>query len=422
MATAVLWQLGLGAFVLLATIVAAAFVPGVLANVDLAVQETMFLLVLLLGSSLAIEMSSDFARGVLTGYHRWDINSGIAALTETLTAIGLIVCLLAGGGLVSLGIVVLVFSIVAALLRVYASSKFFDYRELSLGLANWSEGVKLAVFGFKQSAVNLPIVLTTQSFVIFIGVVAGPAVLAVYSRPLALATHIDVLVRKYTNMLVSVSGSLVGAGDSGQVRDLFLQSSRYTAAIAFPMLAMLAIYGDTIVTVWMGSEYVSPGLTFVLGIGFALPLLGSASVHVLTGANQHGVIAKFSNVLMLVLLPIALFALNDRTLSLVEVAAAMVIVLSTIRGLVPIAIALRRLEVSVAQYAKEALAIPVLAVVMLVIVSATVNGQFPANSLTAMFVGGGLCASTMLAIYWALLLDKSTRQSIVRRFNLNAAR
>ncbi len=96
-------------------------------------------LVLLLGGSLAIQVSLAGFSGVITGCHRWDLHNYIDAGAYALTVLGMIIVLYVGGGLPGLALMNLCGQVLGRIARCMVAYRVFP--ELSVRPANvrWAE-------------------------------------------------------------------------------------------------------------------------------------------------------------------------------------------------------------------------------------------------------------------------------------------
>jgi O-antigen/teichoic acid export membrane protein len=95
-----------------------------------------------------------------------------------------------------------------------------------------------------------------------------------------------------TTLLQALSpmvAALHGRGDSEAIRRLFLRMSRYSAAIAAPLVCVVAACRDWLLTVWMGERFVAAGpVVLVLLASFYVTSHNHAGWSVMAGRRQLG--------------------------------------------------------------------------------------------------------------------------------------
>ena len=186
-----------GAIVLTLTILATAFVPT-LFSTRLAghIREAQWL-VLLLGAGLVVQFVFGIFGGVVTGCHRWGVHNAITSGVYVVTASGMILALLGGGGLPAMAGVSLAGEVVSGVLRVAAAYRFCPELRVSFGAASLRHAAELIGFGGKSLLESVSRVILYQTNHLLILGFLGPAALALYSRPTALVRHTSHLLNKF---------------------------------------------------------------------------------------------------------------------------------------------------------------------------------------------------------------------------------
>jgi O-antigen/teichoic acid export membrane protein len=278
--------------------------------------------------------------------------------------------------------------------------------------------VRMLVFGMKTNLIRVPQLLVAMTVTYILAAVSGPAALAVYARPGALLRHVESVVSKFSIMLSSTAGSLDGLGKQEDIREIFLTGTRSSLAISLPLLLVIALYGDVIIRVWMGEEYVNPVLAPLYAAGMLLPLANSGAMQVLVGLNSHGRVAIASMVACLVAMAIGGavgFAIGWTPNVAAAVAGASLTLGPGI--VVPIA-ACRRLEVRISEYVSRVFKVPAGCNLVFVAILAIPRLHTPNpsafESLAAIVAAGCILA----ALYWAFLLEPQTKQALVDRLRL----
>lgn len=378
-------------------------------------------LISLLGGGLAIKMLCWPARGVLTGYHRWSTTSAITAFGDILLLFLMIANLYTGGGLAALGLAYVGSTVVTETLRVYFARRLHGARFLVWSNLDRKMTRELVVFGVKANVSGLPILIVVQSASLILASVSGPAALAVYARPLALTRYVQTIVLKFANILTSTTAGLKGLGRDSEIREFFLQGTRAAFAISVPLLLVVAFYGDVMVRVWMGDDYVDPFLAPLLAAGMLMPYANAAAMQVLTGLNAHGRAAALSlasSSLVLAAGVAVVFALGWTPRSTAVLVGAS---LTAGPGLVVPFMACRLLRVPVAQYVRRALILPAISGTLLGGFFAMHRLRVPQPSVTESTIAILMAGIVLSLVYWCFLLERDTRDGLLRRLNLRTA-
>jgi O-antigen/teichoic acid export membrane protein len=292
--TVVAIQLAIAMAVLIAVLIIAWTIPLMFEEQLEDQSKTTMWVVVYLGASLAVQMAFDAWRGVLTGCHRWDYYNALNSGSYAIICVVMLLALDAGYGLTGMSIVYFVGTLLTELVRYKLARRVCPELSLHRSLVNKEDAIKVFRFGAKNILLGLPGFVTIQTVNIFVVAFLGPAALAILSRPLALVRTVNVLVSKYSNVLVPTAGSLQSQEKFEELQEFALQSSRIGLLLCVPPLAFLIVLGDLTVDVWMGPDYALWAVTAILAGGSLISSSQGALLRVLIGMDLHGQIAKYS--------------------------------------------------------------------------------------------------------------------------------
>lgn len=369
----------------------------------------------LLGASVATQMAFNVFGGVLTGCHRWDVHNAVNSGAYAVIAAGMAGALLLGGGLRELSFVYLVGTFGGEIVRMRMAYRICPELRIDPKLATLADIRMLFAFGGKTIVDNLARLLLTQANSLLVASHLGPAALAVYARPGALVRHMDVLVNKFALILSPASSSLKSNQRHDELRELFLQSTRFAAFMATPGTIFLAIIGGSVLQVWMGPRYHASALMALFAIGNYLPLTQRPAQQVLTGLNLHGRVGWASFAVALVGVAAAVIALGTFQVDLFGAALALVIPYTLGNGLFILIYACRQLEIPFGVYFKRVFAAPLLSGIPLALALGAVRLTLGHRPLAAMLVGLVVAAAIMVPVYWQFVLPERMRRKILNK-------
>ncbi|MBT8079989.1 MAG: hypothetical protein KJO31_15530, partial [Gammaproteobacteria bacterium] len=238
---------------------------------------------------------------------------------------------------------------------------------------------------------------------------------------MALFTHVGTLIKHYAQLLTPVAGSLQGLRQEEELKKFFLASLQASFLLTLPGVLLVAGYGDVIVRVWMGEDYVIPMLAPLLGAAVLLPYGNSVALRILVGVDAHGRVAVRALIYTVVTLAIA--CAIAFSVGWTPVVAAMVLGVSLLvgPGIVVLVEACRRFHVSFSEYLSGALLKPMLCNTFLfgvILVSRAVNDELtlPEAALWGTFGGSGI-----VILYWKFLLDEKQRLRLMRKIGIRRA-
>ncbi|MBK9253347.1 MAG: hypothetical protein IPM70_16450 [Proteobacteria bacterium] len=400
-------------FVVLATL-GIVFALPMLVNdrVGVHLEETRWV-VLFLGLSLAVQKGLEAYRGVISGCHRWDLHNGIQAGSHAVSVVAMLTSLLMGGGVVSMAIIYFIGTSLGEMARVVAVAYVCPELKVRWHFVGWDYGRKLALFGGKIFLLGTPPLVLYQTVNIYVASALGPAMLAVLSRPLGLVRHAETLLAKFSNMFSPMAGSIQGSDERAQQRELLYYGARWGVAVAMPASIGLAVLGDSLIELWMGADYVHPGLMALLAIGMFPQIAHASAVQILVGMNLHGRAAIFSMVWVGLALLVGVVIFSYVGWSLNGAALLLVAAMAPSYGIFLPGYLCHLLGVSFSSYFRRVLVLPLVTGAALTVALMAVRLWFAGRPLMTVLVGTLVGCGLTAAIYWRYLLTPGLRARVL---------
>lgn len=374
-------------------------IPSMLKNQLGDQVDTAATIVFYLGASLSVQMAFDSFRGVLTGCHRWTTHNALNAGSYAISATGMLITLMNGGGLEGMAIVYFVVTVLAELFRVRLARAVCPEVRYDWRLVNKRDILKMVRFGLKAVLLYMPRMVILQTVNLFVVANLGVAVLAILARPVALVAHIATLINKFAFVLTPTAGSLQGSGQSAELKEFALTAMRAGWIFTLLPTTYLLVLGDRVIDLWMGPGYANLEIIVILAVGSILPSSQRALITIMIGMNRHGRIAKYGLALSAITILCGLVVVEQFSWSLTS-AAWLIATTSTVGvGLVALLVGCNVLQISASQYVKEILRDPL--VLFVVSSSALLIVRFfgPQTALASIVVGAlihGLVSGILL--------------------------
>jgi O-antigen/teichoic acid export membrane protein len=371
--------------------------------------------VLFLGASLAVQMLSGSARGLLTGYHRWDIHNALHA-GSSLFSLSLMVSFLYFTDLNVVGMAIGYFisTICFESLRFFFVYKVCHEFHFNLRMASLATCKEMLFFGIKSMISNLPPILLLQTINILLFSAVGPAALAVFARPMALTKQIKTFMTKFTLMLTPTTGSMQGAQDNEAIKSLFISTTQLSFAFSLPTLGILFVFGDLVLKYWMGPNYALWSLMMILAIGQLLPMAQDTSIRILMGLNKHGKISVFAFISIFILFAIGLLITGLSNWKLTTAALLFVIPMNIVYGVIVPYYTCKLLKISFKSYLQNTLIKPVLIILPFFILLSFSRYSFSNNDNIMAIVYCSIANLLTLLLYIIFYLPHKTQQKILR--------
>ena len=408
------FHMAAGTVILILTVVLSLFLPDMFgARLGENVVTAQWV-VFLMGISAGLRLSVASFSGVVSGCHRWDLHNAITSGFHTLVVGGMITALCLGGGLIWLAIISSVGLLLADFSRVPVAYRLCHGLHVRPGLATWRQGVSMLAFGGKTLIPSVGNLLLHQTISIMIVAYLGLAPLALFARSQSLIRHLQTLVAKLAHVLTPTASALSGAEKEQELRSLLIRSTRYAFFITLPITLVLAIFGDAILTFWMGSWYGDGTVLTILAIGF-LPTIGHLPVlSILAGMNAHGrpgLAYLFASIFAAALTSIAL---GPMQLGLTGAAVAIVVPLALANGVYLPIYACRRMEIRITRFYSGVLLGPMLCALPFALCLIGARMYFSDALLIGAAWGCSLGFAVLVVLYWIYVLPERLRAAVRR--------
>ena len=359
--TVIILQLATAIIVLIGTVLVIYWLPALFANQLGEQTATAQWVVALLGISLAIRMANGSSSGIITGCHRWDTHNTITVTSRLIEIILMWVALVYGIGLKGLAVILLCVAVGTEWQRLRISRKICPNIDIKLSLFSWKMGREVIRFGLKTFFFDFPPLYLVQTTNLIIANQLGPAQLAVFARSIALVRHVETFSSKFSSILSPMAGSLQAMNRQEELRQFFLDTSRYGVAFATPMLVFLVVNGDAVLRLWMGDQYVIGTPLAILAAGYLLPTAQNSVREILKGLNLHGRIGMATLLISVICFAIGLIAIKFFSYTLTAAALLVAIPLAVSLGITPAFFACKRLQIRYSEYWWHTLFMPLLA-------------------------------------------------------------
>ncbi len=372
--------------------------------------------VFLLGMSLATEMLTNSARGVITGHHRWDVHNAIYAGSSLLSLTLMAGALLAGSDLTGVAAAYFLSTMLTEGLRVFLAVRIAPDIKIQRKLFSFSQAKDLVIFGTKTLLLAFPQVVLVQTVNLITVTFLGPAALAVFARPFALIRHLYTLVYKFTMILTPTAGSMQATEDQQQMREFFKDTLKFNFSISVPAIAFFLLFGDFIMLVWMGEDYRNWQLVVILSAGHLLAIGQDGIIRIMQGLDKHGRLAIWLFVSVLLSASACFIWLNQFPWTLASSALLLTIPMTIAFGLVLPVYSCRILGIGLIEYSMSALMVPVILNLPFIAGLYASRVFLVGESYLLASAAFALANLIELVVYYIFLLPEPTKQRLIKKW------
>src|SRR6185369_12281407 len=116
----------------------------------------------------------------------------------------------------------------------------------------------------------------------------GAALVTPFALASGLVDNARTLVYSATWVLAPTASELETRGEASKLHAMVIAGSKYSVLVSWPVLFALLVFGENLLTTWVGSGYAGADrLLVILTIPTLLSLPQSAATSVLYGVSRH---------------------------------------------------------------------------------------------------------------------------------------
>ena len=233
------------------------------------------LVILILGLNVACGMTGSVFGGVLHGIQRFDLERGIAVLSDVIRVVATILLLTSDYGLVTLAAIFLGITLLENSAAIVLVFRFVP--ELRVGRAWLKWGILRECLNFSAFAlvgtVASQLMYATDSIVI--GCLLGPQAIVPYYIALRLTDFLRKPILQIGDVCMPKAGALATAGRSGAPQRLIERSVLVALVLSGGLFIGCWYFGDDLIRNWVGAKYAESHVLLLILFGaqvVALPL------------------------------------------------------------------------------------------------------------------------------------------------------
>jgi O-antigen/teichoic acid export membrane protein len=333
----------------------------------------------------------------------------------------MIVALLLGEGLRNLALIVLMGQVLADGRLMMLAYRACSGLQVRPSLVRWATSRNVLVFGGKTLIPSVSQLLLDQTASIFIVAYLGPAALALFARPRSLLHHVDTMVRKMAMVLIPTASSLQSMGNVKEIQGLLIKAVQYSCCMVLPVVAILAVYGDVIMGLWMGPDYANAVVLAILALGFLTNMAQQPLRMILAGMNAHGRAGIGELVASLCSVAATLVMLGVIHWGLVGVALAMTIPLTIMNLLYLPFLARQRTGIGLRRYCLSTAVRPVICVLPFLVCLIVARYVFAEKPFVALLLGVATGTLILFILYWRSVVPRRMKSQVLRNLGIKVA-
>jgi O-antigen/teichoic acid export membrane protein len=398
----------------------ATFFVGSVLNVPPELQASATRSLQITGIGLLITMPLSILNSIPVALQRMDITNRRNAVFGTITAIGSVLLVVSGRGIVA----VVAFGVLVNALAVVSfgltTRRLLPDVKLRLGLDRASLR-RLGRFGALKFINQIATHSVYHLDKLILAALAPLSVVAVYVIALTLAQRLTTLVGNVASAFFPAASEAHGGDNRDGLIDLYLRGSKFVALFVLPVGMLIVVFADPVLRYWVGAEIANKGSTIliVLTLAYVANAFSTMPAVACDSVSRPGITTAFSvaSGSLNVVLVLAL------TPHLGGIGAALAVLANSVL-LVPVFIAYvhkRVLHMRTTELVRRSFIRPAIAAVLVAPVALALRGRV--GGLLSLLAALGILLLLYLAITVAIgVYDAVDRSVVAFRFRGKASR
>jgi O-antigen/teichoic acid export membrane protein len=298
-------------------------------------------LVLVVGFSFALAMPLQPATAILSGLQRYDVINLAMLLTLLFRTILLIVLLLRGYGLITMG---LVFGASEVLLRVLHSlfvRKFLTTASFSLANVDFKLLREMLGYGINTFMYAAGAIVIYKASSVIIGIFLDTAQVSRFEIAAAGVLLLSQFLQAFTAAIKPAVSDLDARNDHIRVKEISFLTQKYSLLMIIPGGCFLVVMGKEFLSIWVGGKIQDPAvintmgvILAILAVGHCLQLAQHSNFLVLVGRGQHKIFGIFMVLMALVCVSAAIISVKVLNWGLLGIAWSNLLPMVFVSGLI----------------------------------------------------------------------------------------
>jgi O-antigen/teichoic acid export membrane protein len=240
------------------------------------------------GAAVSIGFPTGVFGGILEGLQRFYFVNLTNLISTLVRAALIVVALLHGYGLITVALITIILPIIGSIVRAVIVFRILPVR-LGWQYVDRSSFREIANYSAISFILMIAYKLRFKTDEIVIGTFLSVTAITYFSIGDRLLDYAAEVVSSLAQIFVPMSGQSDARGDTDHLRKILVAGNRTCALIIFPITAILAILGKSVIEAWVGARYVPASYPVLLTLLFPITtsLAQAASPRILYGMARH---------------------------------------------------------------------------------------------------------------------------------------
>jgi len=258
--------------------------------------ETAGQLVLITGLCFALSSPLQLTGAVLSGLQRYDIIGIVTLVVLTARTVLVVVLLLRGYGLLTMGLVFGTSEIATRALLYVSVRRLLPGVSLSLRNIDMRLLKEMLFYGINTFMYAMGALVMYKASDLIIGIFLGTSQISRFAVATAGVLLLSQFLQAFTAAIKPAVSDLDARDDHSRVQEIAFLTQKYSLLVIVPASCFLIVLGREFLTVWVGAKFSDPAVVgslavvlTILTVGHCLRLTQHSNFLVLVGRGEHKV-------------------------------------------------------------------------------------------------------------------------------------
>ncbi len=259
-------------------------------------QHAAQITVLLCAMGVAITLVTGVFGAVLAAVNRFDVLSTVTIVQTLARAVGVLVILHMGRGLISLAYWEFSIVLFAGVVTWVAAYKVFPACRIRLQRPDIKTLKSIWSYSFTTFIIVIAVQVVFNTDNLVVGAFLSVGTVAFYSIGGSLVAYSRQLVSSLATTFTPLASSLEASGRTGDLQKLLIKGTQATLGVALPVSLALLFRGKTFIGLWMGSQYshVSGTVLQILMVSQFFGVANTTAGQIAFGVGKHKSMANWA--------------------------------------------------------------------------------------------------------------------------------
>ncbi len=252
--------------------------------------------VLLCALGVSANMVSGVFGGVLSGINRFDVLSSITVAQTIARAVGVLLILRSGFGLIALAYWELAIALAVSVATVGMAMKIYPPCRIRLSRPDIATLKMIWAYSFKTFIIIIAVQIVFYTDNLVVGAFLSVSAVTLYSIAGSLAMYSGQVSTAMGSTFIPMASNLEARGQEKDLQRLLLRGTQAALGLMLPIGITLLVRGKTFIGLWMGPQYSQTSGTIlqILLISQFFTIANATAGQVAYGIDRHKSVATWA--------------------------------------------------------------------------------------------------------------------------------